>query len=76
MKRSVREVAKDLNLRKKYRRILIWSLLCLSIAAGILLFVYLQKGGHLLSLYKEIFRGFQYIKGILDKGVSTLILGR
>jgi general secretion pathway protein A len=74
--RSVKEVAKDLNLRKNYRRILVWSLLCLSIAAGILLFIYLQKSGYLSPLYKEIFRGFQYIKGILDKGVSTLILGQ
>jgi len=74
--RSVKEVAKDLNLRKKYQRILIRSLICLSIAAGILLFVYLQKGGYLEPIYDGISRGFQYMKGILNKGVSTLILGR
>ena len=74
--RSVKEVAKDLNLRKNYRKILIRSLICLSIAAGILLFIYLQKGGHLVPFYNGISRGFQYIKGILDKGVSTLILCR
>jgi general secretion pathway protein A len=74
--RSVKEVAKDLNLGKKYRRILIRSFICLSIAAGILLFVYLQKSGYLEPLYDGISRGFQYMKGILNKGVSTLILGR
>lgn len=72
--RSVKEVAKDLNLGRKYRRILIRSLICLSIAAGILLFVYLQKGGYLEPLYDGLSWGFQYIKGILNKGVSTLIL--
>ena len=74
--RSVKEVAKDLNLGKKYRKILIRSLICLSIAAGILLFIYLQKGGHLAPFYNGISRGFQYMKGILDKGVSTFILCR
>src|SRR4030065_1468183 len=57
--RSVKEVAKDLNLRKKYRKILIQSLIFLSIAAGILLFIYLQKNGHLQPLYDGISRGFQ-----------------
>jgi general secretion pathway protein A len=44
--KSVKEVAKDLGLRKDYRRILIWSLLCLSIAASILFLAYLLKSGH------------------------------
>jgi general secretion pathway protein A len=69
--KSVREVAKDLRLLKKSHGILTWSLICLSIAAGILLLVYLQKGGHLMPFYKEALRGFQYIKEILNKGVST-----
>ncbi len=59
----VREVAKDLGIRKNYRKILIWSLLCLSFAAGILFLVYLLKSGHLASLYKGIFRGFPYTGG-------------
>src|SRR4030043_1547041 len=46
--KSVREVAKDLNLRKRPRRILLWFVLSLSIAVCILLFVYLQKNGYLL----------------------------
>ena len=71
--RSVKEVAKDLKIVKKYRRILIWSLFCLSIAAGILLFVYLQKSGSLLPLYQGILRGLQYMKEILNKGVSALL---
>ena len=74
--KSVNEVAKDLGLRKDHRRILIWSLLCLPVAAGILLAAYLQKSGHLVSLYDNFLRGIQYVKGILDKGVSTFILFR
>ena len=69
--KSVREVAKDLRLTKKSHKILIWSVLCVSIAAGILLFAYLQEGGHLVPFYKEALRGFQYIKEILNKGVSS-----
>ena len=69
--KSVREVAKDLRVTKKSHGILIWSLIFLSIAAGILLFVYLQKGGHLTPLYKEALRGFQYMKELVNKGVST-----
>jgi len=73
--KSIREVAKDLGLRRDYRKILIWSLLCLSFIAGILLLVYLLKSGYLASLYKEILKGFQNIKGILDKGIPTSIFG-
>jgi len=69
--KSVREVAKDLRLTKKSHKILIGSLICLSIAAGILWLVYLQKGDHLVPLYKEALRGFQYFKEILNKGVSS-----
>lgn len=69
--KSIREVAKDLKLTKRSYRILIWILSALFIAATILLFVYLQKSGHLMPFYKEALRGFQYIKEILNKGVST-----
>jgi hypothetical protein len=69
--KSVRGVAKDLNLNKKPRRIWFWFVLNLWIAACALLFVYLKKSGYLLTLYKEVFRGFQYIKEILNKGVSA-----
>jgi hypothetical protein len=69
--RSVREVAKDLSLKKRSRRTWIWVLILISIAAGILFFVSLQKSGYLLPPYREILRGLQYIKGILSKGGST-----
>ena len=71
--KSVREVAKDLNLNKKPRRIWFWFVLNLWIAVCTLLFVYLKKSGYLLTLYKEVFRGFQYIKEILNKGVSAFL---
>jgi len=69
--RSVKEVAKDLYLKKKSRPIWILVLTSISIAVGILLFVYLQKSAHLLRPYKDILRGFQYIKDILSKGGLT-----
>jgi hypothetical protein len=69
--RSIKEVAKDLRLGKKSRRILIPLLSCIAIALGVLFFIYLHNSGHLLPLYKEALRGFQYITEILNKGVST-----
>ncbi|MGB7573767.1 MAG: AAA family ATPase [Thermodesulfobacteriota bacterium] len=66
--RSVKEVAKDLELKKKSLRTWILVLIVVSIAVGILLFIYTHKSAHLLPLYKEILRSFQYIKEILSKG--------
>jgi general secretion pathway protein A len=63
--RSVKEVAKDLKLGEKYRRIWIRLLFCVAIAASILFLIHLQKGGYLLPLYMEALRGFQYIIGAL-----------
>ena len=63
--RSVEEVAKDLKLGKKSRRILIPLLSCIAIALGILFFIYLHNSGHLLRLHNEVLRGFQYIIGAL-----------
>ncbi len=58
---SVKEVAKDLNLKKRSRRILTLFFISVLIAAAILLFIYLKKGDHLLPLFKEVFQGFQHI---------------
>jgi general secretion pathway protein A len=66
--KSVREVAKDLKLGKKSRRIWVWFTLSVSMAVGILLLIYFQKSGYLgylLSFYKEMLRGVQYVKEIL-----------
>jgi general secretion pathway protein A len=66
--KSVREVAKDLKLGKKSRRIWVWFTLSISMAVGILLLIYFQKSGYLgylLSFYKEMLRGVQYVKEIL-----------
>jgi general secretion pathway protein A len=52
--KSVREAAKDLNLKKRPRRIWLWFVLSLSIAVCILLFVYLQKNGYLLLFLRKI----------------------
>jgi general secretion pathway protein A len=63
--RSVREIAKDLKLGKKHRRIWIRVLFCVAIAAGILLLIHLQKGGYLLPIYEGVLRAFQYLGGIV-----------
>lgn len=68
--KSVREVAKDLKFGKKSRRIWTGFLLSISIGVAILLFIYLQKSGYLLPIYKEMLRGFQYIKEIFMKGMG------
>jgi len=69
--RSVREVAKDLSLRKSSRKTWILVLILICIAVSTLLFIYAQKSAHLLPPYKDILRGFQYIKEMLSKGGST-----
>ncbi len=50
--RSVKEVAKDLYLKKKPLQRWIWVLISISIVLGILLFIYLRKSGHLLPLIR------------------------
>jgi general secretion pathway protein A len=60
--RSIKEVAKDLYIKRKSRRILILLLMCIFITIGILFFVYFQKGSYLLPLYKEVLQGFQILK--------------
>jgi general secretion pathway protein A len=56
--KSVKEVAKDLYLKKKTRQIWILVLLSISIAVGILLFIYLLKSGHLLPLIRILSEAF------------------
>jgi general secretion pathway protein A len=63
--KSVKEVAKDLNLQSRFGRTWIWFFLGIFVAVGILLFVYFEKIDPLLPLYREVLRGFQYLKGIL-----------
>jgi len=63
--RSVKEIAKDLKLEKKYRRIWIRVLFCIAIAVGILFLIHLQKGGYLLLIYKGVLRAFEYLGEIV-----------
>ena len=67
----IREVAKDLGLLKEYRKVLMWSLLGLTIAAGILCLFYLAKSGRLVPIYNEMVKASQYIKGIVSKGAAA-----
>jgi general secretion pathway protein A len=60
--RSVKEVAKDLYLKKKSLGIWILALICISIAVGILLFIYLGKSGHLLPLMRIFSEAFNILK--------------
>jgi general secretion pathway protein A len=60
--RSVKEVAKDLYLKKRSHRIWISVIISISIAVGILLFIYFQKGGHLLPLIRIFSEAFNTTK--------------
>jgi hypothetical protein len=60
--RSVKEVAKDLYLKNKSRRIWILLLISISIAVSVLLFIYLQKSGHLLPLIRICSEAFNTLK--------------
>jgi general secretion pathway protein A len=71
--RSVKEVAKDLKLGKKSRRVWIRLLSGIAIAVGILIFIHLYKSGTLLPLYNGVLRGFQYLGGILIDEVKYLL---
>jgi general secretion pathway protein A len=73
--RSVKEVAKDLKLGKKSRRVWIRLLSGIAIAVCILIFIHLYKSGYLLSLYNGVLRGFQYLGGILIDEVKYLLNG-
>jgi len=56
--RSVKEVAKDLYLKKKSRRIWILVLISISIGIGIAIFIYLQKSARLSSLIRGLADAF------------------
>jgi general secretion pathway protein A len=56
--RSVREVAKDLSLKKKSHRIWMLVLISICIAVGIIVFVYLQKSVHLLPIRRIFSEAF------------------
>ena len=60
--KSVKEVAKDLCLKKKSPRIWILALISISIALGILLFIYFQKSGHLSPLIRIFSEAFNTLK--------------
>jgi general secretion pathway protein A len=60
--RSVKEVAKDLYLKKKSRRIWILVFITISIGIGIALFIYLQKSARLLSLIRVLADAFDTFK--------------
>jgi len=51
--KSVKEVAKDLNLEKKPRGIWFWMILSISIVIGIVSFIYLLKSIHVFTLIKK-----------------------
>jgi general secretion pathway protein A len=60
--RSVKEVAKDLYLKKKSLRIWILVVISISIGIGIALFIYLQKSARLLSLISVLADAFNTFK--------------
>jgi general secretion pathway protein A len=57
-KRSVKEIAKDLNLGKKYHRIVFWTIFYFSVVTIILLLLYFQESNYLLLFVKEFLQAF------------------
>jgi general secretion pathway protein A len=70
--RSIKEVARDLKLGKKSRRIWYRLFFGMAIAVSILVFIYLDENGYLWSLYGGVLRGFQWLKGVLTDEVHYL----
>jgi general secretion pathway protein A len=66
-KRSVKDAAKDLKLRKRPYGVLMLLVVAVSITVGVLLFVYLQWGWASL-LYEEALRASNIIKGTVRNG--------
>ena len=68
--KSVKEVAKDLNLKQNSRKMWIWILIPICIAVSILLILQLQHAGYLARLHQGLFQNFQYIQEIITKGIE------
>jgi len=62
--KSVREVAKDLKLKRKLRKIWGRILVSLLITGMALTLIYLHQRGYLAPLYHEVLRGFESLKRI------------
>jgi general secretion pathway protein A len=72
--RSIKEVAKDLRLGKKSRRILIPLLSGIAIAVGVLFFIYLQKNGYLMHLYNSLIPAVNRMTEVISNAIRTVFI--
>jgi general secretion pathway protein A len=70
--KSVREAARDLNLRSFPR---LWTCITISLCmvGGVLIFLLLQKNGLLVPLYKEILQSLQNIGNATINGIQNVL---
>ena len=71
--KSVKEAAKDLNLKAGFPRLWTWIFIPLCIIGVVLIVLLLQKSGLLLPLYKVILRGFQSLTGAIINGGQNVL---
>ena len=70
--KSVREAAKDLNL-KVFPRLWAWIIISLCIVGVVLIFILLQKSGLLVPLYKRILQSAQNIEDAAINGFQNVL---
>jgi general secretion pathway protein A len=71
-KKSVKEAAKDLKLKRNSQRMWFWGLLWMGIIGAGLLGLYLYRSGNWLRLYKSLFSSLQTTYGILFNGLENV----
>ena len=72
-KKSVKEAAKDLKLKRNSQRMWFWGLLWMGIIGAGLLGLYLYRSGNWLRLYKSLFSSLQTTYGILFNGLENVV---
>jgi general secretion pathway protein A len=68
--KSVREVAKDLKLDSRSRRIWTGFVIGMSVIIAILLFIFLQRSGYLSLFFGKMMQGLQLIQEGMKKGAE------
>jgi general secretion pathway protein A len=72
-KKTVKEAAKDLKLRKRFLGLWLWGFVSMGIIGAGLLGLYLYRSGNWLRLYKILFSSLQTTYGILFNGLENVV---
>ena len=71
--KSVKEAAKDLNLKPKFHRLWTWMFIPLCIVGVVLIFLLLQKSGLVAPIYKGILQSFRNIGSVAIEGFQNVL---